>query len=206
MLSTNSTVLITGHKGFLGRHVTRAVEARGCKWLGMDIDDLIPDEPIDGIIHLAAVNGVSACDLRPVDAVETNVLMTAQMLMWARTRDAWFVHVGSQEARDNIYGITKRAATDYAKAFSRLTHVPVSFVEPCTMFGKGMNEGTFLERVRLGEEFKAVYGSLTLCSVEDVVSAIIRVCGEAGRLEYIKGDTVSAYTLERLIRYVSDPD
>lgn len=206
MLSTGMRVLITGHKGFLGQHVIRAVTARGCQWVGMDLGDDLPDEPIDGIIHLAALNGVRACDAAPVDAVETNMLLTARMLMLAKQSDAWFVHVSSQEARDNIYGITKRAAESYARAWSRLTQVPVSFVQPCTMFGRGMRADAFIERVRRGDVPAEISGALIICPVERVVDAILRVCGEHGRIEYIQGDTIGALTLAALIRHVADSD
>ncbi|HEX3778588.1 MAG TPA: NAD-dependent epimerase/dehydratase family protein [Pseudonocardiaceae bacterium] len=98
-------VLITGHRGFVGRHVWRACEARGDSLVGVDLVDGLdcreyfrhaaPDR-FDLVVHCAATVGgrgmIEGAQLR----VATNLSLDSEMFAWAaRTRQRRVVYLSS---------------------------------------------------------------------------------------------------------------
>ena len=86
-------VLVTGSEGFLGRHVCRALKARGHAVVGLDsapgaeimadITKVLPIMDLDAIVHLAAVASPNVCTANPELAFSVNVLGTQQVLRLA---------------------------------------------------------------------------------------------------------------------------
>lgn len=84
-------VLITGHRGFVGRHLHRAFEERGDTVHGIDIRDghdaldffrTIPEHRYDLAVHCAAViGGRAGIDGTPL-AVATNLALDAWFFRW----------------------------------------------------------------------------------------------------------------------------
>lgn len=83
------TILITGSRGFIGKHLCRKLDNLGHhvieadKELGFDLcdpDDVkhLPD--VDIVVHLAAFNGTKYFYQLPYDVVRTNVLSTQNIL------------------------------------------------------------------------------------------------------------------------------
>jgi nucleoside-diphosphate-sugar epimerase len=90
-----SNILITGHKGFIGRHFSKRLSEMGHKITGLDIKDgeeydvrkwfRHPDftQVFDMVIHCAAiVEGRCAIDLEPM-RVATNLSIDSEFFNWA---------------------------------------------------------------------------------------------------------------------------
>jgi nucleoside-diphosphate-sugar epimerase len=101
-------VLLTGHKGFIGRHLHRALEERGHDVLGVDferhhsdaVDFFRYDEgPYDLAIHCAAnVGGRAVIDGSPL-AVATNLALDSWYFQWlVRARIPRAVYFSSSAA------------------------------------------------------------------------------------------------------------
>lgn len=101
-------VLLTGHKGFIGRHLHRALEERGHDVLGVDLKRDACDaldffrydqDGVDLAIHCAAnVGGRASIDGSPL-AVATNLALDAWYFQWlARTGTPRAVYFSSSAA------------------------------------------------------------------------------------------------------------
>lgn len=116
----NKKVLITGHKGFVGRHFVRKLEAQGWDITGVDI---VSENPVDArdffrkdnthydlVVHLAAVVGGRATIEGAPLSVAVDLAIDSEAFQWAlRTKPKHFVYYSSsaaypiwmQEERDN---------------------------------------------------------------------------------------------------------
>lgn len=83
--------LITGYRGFIGRHLTSALERRGYDILGIDLKDGFDcrwffrscDAKFDLVVHLAAlVGGRATIEGNPL-SVATNLSLDSEMFAWA---------------------------------------------------------------------------------------------------------------------------
>jgi GDP-4-dehydro-6-deoxy-D-mannose reductase len=92
-------VLVTGADGFVGRHLCRALEARGdTVWAAggpggvraLEVTNLgevsrcVADFKPDGIVHLAGISSVARSHAAPAEAVAVNVLGAAHLLQAVR--------------------------------------------------------------------------------------------------------------------------
>ena len=82
-------VLVTGHRGFIGQHVYKAILEAGHTVVGVDLPDaditqgLEPIPGLDAVIHLAARSHPRQCDEDPVRAYDVNVQGTSRALQMA---------------------------------------------------------------------------------------------------------------------------
>ncbi len=100
-------ILITGHKGFVGRHFTKYFEENGDEVVGVDIKDGLDcrdffktcKERFDLVIHLAAiVGGREMIENEPL-AVATDLSIDSEMFNWAvRTGQPKVVYYSSSAA------------------------------------------------------------------------------------------------------------
>ena len=107
-------VLVTGADGFVGRHLCRALEARGdTVWAAggpggvraLEVTNLgevsrcIADFRPEGIVHLAGISSVARSHAAPAEAVAVNVLGAAHLLQSVREHapSARLLLVGSGE-------------------------------------------------------------------------------------------------------------
>lgn len=104
-------VLVTGHCGFVGRHVTATLDARGDRWTGVDLvgdgrsrgdarDFFRRDtQRWDLVVHLAAVVGGRRTIERDPLAVAVDLAIDAELWQWAlRTRPGRVVYFSSSAA------------------------------------------------------------------------------------------------------------
>jgi nucleoside-diphosphate-sugar epimerase len=87
------TALITGSNGFVGKHLTRALQKKGFKVIpfsrsvdkqlthSQDFADL---PPVDIVFHLGAVSGYKDCNEKTNLAYEVNILGTVNVLEYCR--------------------------------------------------------------------------------------------------------------------------
>lgn len=101
--------LITGHKGFVGRHFVRKLEAQGWDITGVDI---VSENPVDArdffrkddthydlVVHLAAVVGGRATIEGAPLSVAVDLAIDSEAFQWAlRTKPRHFVYYSSSAA------------------------------------------------------------------------------------------------------------
>ena len=104
-------VLVTGAAGFLGKHLSKALEEAGHTVLGWDLPDQDITQPfgtpplLDAVIHLAAVASPAVCDSDPATAFTVNVQGTLNMLELALASKARRVIFASSA---HVYRISPR--------------------------------------------------------------------------------------------------
>ena len=138
-------VLVTGSEGFLGRHVCRALKARGHDVVGLDtapgaevvadITKVLPLMKLDAIVHLAALAAPNLCTANPESAFSVNVLGTQQVLRLALESGARkFVFSSSA----HVYGVgPKYLPTDeYHPLFLQNTYTTTKILgeQLCQLF------------------------------------------------------------------------
>ena len=113
-------ILICGHKGFIGSHLTKELK----DWIGFDLVDgqdirnrlqlerMFDSYPIDTVIHMAALAGARRGEEYPQEYFDTNVIGTENI---ARLCEKYGVKKliafssSSAKSCQNTYGITKVA-------------------------------------------------------------------------------------------------
>ena len=113
-------VLVSGAAGFLGTHVMRALDAAGHETSGIDVratsrifggnitkplTSPVFRQPLDAVIHLAALANPRECDADPTKAYDVNVNGTSQVLQMALASGAKKVIFSSSA---HVYGISPR--------------------------------------------------------------------------------------------------
>lgn len=102
------TALVTGHRGFVGRHVARALDDRGYHVLGVDLADgndcrtlfRLDGRQFDLVVHCAAVvGGRTMIDGEPLRLAAEDLSIDALLFSWAlRTRPGRIVAFSSSAA------------------------------------------------------------------------------------------------------------
>ena len=114
-------ILITGHQGFIGRHVfEKFSEQHEC--IGIDIksgNDILTCElpHFDVLIHLAAKAGVRASFNDPELYWDTNVVGSQRLFKHAESIGAYVMYASSSSAKqwyNNPYATTKRVMEEFA--------------------------------------------------------------------------------------------
>jgi nucleoside-diphosphate-sugar epimerase len=104
---TSRNVLVTGHMGFVGRNLCRALEDRGDKITGIDIKegndcrDFFKHNhtQFDLVVHLAAIVGGRECIENEPLSVATDLSIDAEMFNWAvKTEQPRIVYYSSSAA------------------------------------------------------------------------------------------------------------
>lgn len=100
-------VLITGHRGFVGRHMVSALSGRATEVVGVDLVDgndcrdffRTDDTRFDLVVHLAAIVGGRQTIERQPLKVATDLAIDSDMFQWAlRTRPGRIVYYSSSAA------------------------------------------------------------------------------------------------------------
>jgi UDP-glucose 4-epimerase len=92
-----NNVLVTGSKGFVGRHLSKRLKKSGFQVVTTDskrklvdvnnVEQLRTIENVNAIVHLAAKTSVSDSFKEPYETYFTNVLGTLNVLEFARIRN-----------------------------------------------------------------------------------------------------------------------
>lgn len=115
-------IWVSGGSGYIGINLRKLLQDRGIDHFNYDATlnyDIIDERTIyqtmkgcDAVIHLAACPGITYCERNIVEAVETNILGTNNVVQAASILKIPLVFSSTFAAKTghNIYGVTKRLA------------------------------------------------------------------------------------------------
>jgi len=187
-----STVAITGHEGFVARHVIRALRRDDrftIRTLPHERDLLnpgaLPDfvRGADVIVHLAGVNRAESL----ADFEQGNLETTRRLLeaIAASGEHPLLIYSSSMQAyKDTIYGISKRNAEQLIADAGKAHSIPYEVLRITNVFGPGCRPfynsvvATFCHQIARGEEPTVLKDAeIALISVNAVADEIARIVG-----------------------------
>lgn len=146
-------VLVTGHAGFVGKHLVRALRQRGDDVLGLDKktgEDLADRSKRwaavasasfgpDVIVHLASVCSTPGSVKDPLGTFDDTVVSTALVMDAAREGNIPVLVTSSCKASDGMtpYGAAKRMVELWAMEYESAYDVPLVINRPGTIYGPG---------------------------------------------------------------------
>jgi len=191
-------ILITGHKGYIGSHLSKALEVLGHDLVGIDLKDgedvlhCLPDGDFDFVFHLAACPKVSYSVDHPSYTMKQNVLVTSTLLEWARDHGVKRVIFSSSAAvngnGDGVptspYGLHKLVNEMECKLFSNLYGLDTICLRYFNVYSEDQRYGgsystiicAWMEMLKKGKPLRVDgdgYQSRDFVHVEDVVGANI---------------------------------
>jgi len=159
-------ILVTGHKGFIGSHLTKALDRLSIKWWGFDLADgqdirdklalekVFDSNPVSIVIHLAALTGARRGENYPQEYFDTNVIGTENIVKLCEKHGIKrLLAFSSSSAKtcQNVYGITKYTMELMLKRYS----IPYLYViRPFNVYGENGRPDQviwkWLERAKAG--------------------------------------------------------
>jgi nucleoside-diphosphate-sugar epimerase len=156
LATSRRRILVTGADGFVGSHLTQALERDGCSVIRLsssdgDIAQVALDYPgITRVFHLAARTSVPESWQAPRDFYGTNVLGTVNVLELCRRTGASLTYVSSYiygtplrlpigedhpVRAFNPYSSSKILAEEAARFYAGPFSVPVTIIRPFNVYG-----------------------------------------------------------------------
>lgn len=140
-------VLITGDRGFIGKHVTAYFESLGDEVIGWDIKefkDILSlgekDFPADLVVHCAASCRIRKCIKDPRHTHDQNAIGGFEVIDYARRQKCPIIYFSSSRTlskHDNIYTATKKYGEELCKAYSECYGIKYKIIRPSTVYGPG---------------------------------------------------------------------
>jgi len=113
-------VLVTGASGYIGQNLIKHLEKRGCRTFPYDVkmrewdrSNVLEYREYDGVVHLAALSGIAACEKNHDTAIRDNVIFASQVFERAMVAEIPCVFTSSQAAKtptSSAYASMKRTA------------------------------------------------------------------------------------------------
>ena len=103
-------ILVTGYKGFIGRHIFSMLKSEGFNVDGIDIGDIVKNDRYDFIIHFGARTLIRNSLEKPYEYFVDGLDLTMRMLEKARKDGSLIVFPtsGSIEEPTNPYSLAKK--------------------------------------------------------------------------------------------------
>lgn len=166
-------VLITGHKGFIGKHVFDDWKETHGGWVtGLDRPDDIKDfsgGDYDLVIHLAAYADIRDSQENPQKYYENNVACAKPLFEWCRKTNAKLLYASSNAVEEdywtNPYAMTKWINEQMAPPNS----VGMRFT---TVYGPGCRQNMMYELLKNGKAKYVTNHKRDWIHVKDVCRAI----------------------------------
>jgi len=186
VITDNPKILITGHKGFIGKYLWKALH-KDFQLFGFDRGDSLPDEGVDMVYHLAANANAYESTARPDLALE-NVQVMVEVLNWmAETDTRNIIYTSSREVYSltNPYGASKASGEMFLSAFSRFLGIGAISARLSNIYGEGNHPNRFIEtaihKAKGGEDI-VVYGGrnkvMNFVHIDDCIYRLVELMGE----------------------------
>lgn len=175
--------LVTGHLGFVGKHLCNVLKANGHEVTGIDLIDggnicLAYLPQVDWVFHLAAQTNAQSRDAY-WDA-STNVTGSIRIFEYYRDKVV-FSSSSMVNYPVSPYAISKRAAEDYARYFG------CAVVRFCNLYGPGGH--SVIDKFRKAKRL-TIYGTgeqvRTYAPVSDAIVALLD--GKPGQTSILPGE------------------
>ncbi|MGH2685430.1 MAG: NAD-dependent epimerase/dehydratase family protein, partial [Actinomycetota bacterium] len=195
----------------------------GVPWLQVDVGSrdavtaAVAEAEADAVIHLAAILGTAETFDHPWKTVEANVGGTINVLEACRARPGThYFGVETGTPWLSPYAISKRAATDFARAYHRGFGVPVTILKGFNVYGPRQMGTEAVTKIvprfglnALRGEPLPVYGdgtqTIDLVHVEDCATSFALAVERApGRAEVIEVGTGVPITVLEVARRILD--
>lgn len=177
-------IVVTGATGFLGRHVTHALETAGHTVLSVTRETSPAERSVrlrraDLVFHLAGVNRPDDPAEFTAGNVDLTELITTELLSYNPVPVVFASSTQAVEA--NPYGVSKRAAEDVLAVYGERADVRVHLYRLPNLFGKwgrpfyNSAVATFCHQIARGETVTVHDPErvLTLAHVDDVVASFL---------------------------------
>lgn len=206
------TVIVTGHRGFIGGKLHTKLIERKADFIAYDTSDPGPypyDMPvfntldIDVIYHIGAISGIAACEENKESALTFNVENVQRWAKVALEKDARLVFTSSMAAASvtpTWYGLTKKWAEEILLYYKQKHGLKTTIIRLPNIYGPGSEYKTSVVAKMCKDAIfnKAVYihntgkQTRTFLHVDDVVHCLLTMEKEGfyrianGRLGTIK--------------------
>lgn len=186
--------LISGHKGFLGTHLSRHLEDQGHEVVGLrqDVSVLIthPIGKLDYVLHLASHASPKDFLAKPLETLKANSTGTENMLDVARATGATFFYPSSSQvypekdpsAPRSVYAEAKRYGEALVSTYGREFKINCKLARMFNVYGPGMrpDDGrvvpNFISLALRGEDITILGGTqlVSFTYVDDMIDALHR--------------------------------
>lgn len=130
-------ILVTGSSGYIGTHLCKLLTDTGYEVHGLDIKEPqielehfhkidiakafdVSGPEFDAVVHLAALINVGESQERPISYYITNLNGTMNVLNRIKTKNFVFASTGAAEQCASAYAISKRAAEDVVRSYTKM--------------------------------------------------------------------------------------
>lgn len=138
-------VLVTGGKGFVGKHLVRAMRssAVGYSITVLDKDGYTGEQrdEWDGIVHLAALSRVSDAEKDPALCMDSNLVLTAALL---KQRAKWMVLASTCSPPTSVYGMSKLWCEQLCTHEANKSGMALRILRFTSIHGEGENKEKLL--------------------------------------------------------------
>lgn len=191
------SVLITGHRGFLGQHLARRLE--GAKGLDRKSGDQLDVGAralpgVDAVVHCAAYadiasNWVAESERRYL--YRDNVTALINVLEAYRGRPFVFISTAAVLSRQTSpYAASKRFGEDLVRAYALASSAPFCIVRPVSFVGSGYSHGHVADFVTKRPKVALDNGEIKkpFAHVEDVCDAIVSALSFTRETMHVAGE------------------
>lgn len=207
-------ILLTGHKGFIGRNIMQYLKEKGLDVDGFDVGDTLSDEQYDFIVHFAARTLIRKSLEKPYEYYKDGLDLTMQFLEKARNDGSVFIYPtsGSIEEPTNPYSLTKKQAVEWIQLYKKLFGVESHILKLYNIYGEGSGKGALYLfcKAALNGDKVTVYGDgnhvRDYTHVSDVARTVARIIGgelEPGMHEIGTGKGTSVNELIKVVENIS---
>ena len=136
-------ILLTGHKGFIGRHILDLLTKKGYTVDGVDLGDPIKNERYDFIIHFGARTLIRNSLEKPYEYFLDDLDLTLRMLEKARKDGSTIIFPtsGSVEEPTNPYSLAKKNSVEWIQLYEKLYGVKSVILKLYNIYGEDSGKG-----------------------------------------------------------------
>jgi nucleoside-diphosphate-sugar epimerase len=207
-------ILLTGHKGFIGRHILALLTQHGYTVDGVDLGDPIKNERYDFIVHFGARTLIRNSLDKPYEYFVDGLDLTMRMLEKARKDGSMIVFPtsGSIEEPTNPYSLAKKNAVEWIQLYEKLYGLKAVILKLYNIYGEDSGKGALYIFCKAAAENSeiTIYGNgehiRDYTHVSDVAGLIYRIVSgqlKEGTYEVGTGVGTSVNQLISLVENVS---